>query len=148
MWRHHLPPVSLIAVHLQTMTARQLRIIHESSQLTKPIMTSSTPSTPPDLPSLVTSLSSPSAARLKALYAFTSAQQQTNPSGYQANVAWWTQTLEDGLREGLVGRTGPSSAAGDVRDRLILHANEDALLQSIEWPGVGRPKGVGGVLVS
>lgn len=120
--------------------------ISYSSIIRSLILITTMTSLPHDFSSLVSSSlssSSPSPARLKALYAFTSAQQQTNPSGYQANVAWWIQSIEDALREGIFGR-----ADGGARDRLMLHAVEDTLTPSLDWPGVGRPKGIGGVLVS
>ena len=113
--------------------------------------TSNTPSTshrPPTLESLLTessALAIPSAERIRALYAFTSKQKLSNPAGYDKNYRWWADTIEEALREGLLG-------AEDGLDRLILDGDEEALLGRLEWldgkSGAKlRPKGLGGVLV-
>lgn len=113
--------------------------------------TSNTPSSsyrPPTLESLLTessALATPSAERIRALYAFTSKQKLSNPAGYDKNYRWWTDTIAEALREGLLG-------AEDGLDRLVLYGEEEALLGRLEWldgkSGAKlRPKGLGGVLV-
>lgn len=77
----------------------------------------------------------PSTVRLRALYASTSAQRQSNPTGYGANVSWWSALVEELLRSGSLGD-----------DRLLLKVDE-GLLSRLDWEG-GRPKGLGGVVVS
>lgn len=77
----------------------------------------------------------PTKVRLQALYASTSSQRQSNPTGYTANVSWWSGVVEELLRSGYL-----------VNDRLVLRV-DDGLLASLEWNG-GRPKGIGGVVVS
>lgn len=91
------------------------------------------------LPSYLTTTPSPVPApttvRLQALYASTSAQRQSNPTGYTANVSWWSSLIEELLRSGYLGD-----------DRLILKV-DDTLLSRLEWNG-GKPRGVGGFIVS
>lgn len=79
----------------------------------------------------------PSKVRLQALYASTSAQRQSNPTGYAANVSWWSGLIEELLRSGHAG--------GGAGDRLVIRVDE-GLLGRLEWNG-GRPKGLGGVAV-
>lgn len=77
----------------------------------------------------------PTTVRLQALYASTSAQRQSNPTGYSANVSWWSGLVEELLRAGYLGD-----------DHLVIKFDE-GLLGALEWNG-GRPKGFGGVVVS
>lgn len=77
----------------------------------------------------------PSNARLQALYASTSAQRQSNPTGYSANITWWSTLIEELLRSGQLGD-----------DKLVVKVDE-GLLGILTWEG-GRPKGLGGVVVS
>ncbi|KAJ9113220.1 hypothetical protein QFC22_006059 [Naganishia vaughanmartiniae] len=110
---------------------------------------STTPSRPTNLQSLLatsSAISSPSSERIRALYAFTSNQKLTNPAGYEKNYRWWTEVVEEGLREGLLG-------SEEGLDRLILDGNEEDLVGRLEWleekSGMKlRPKGLGGVLSS
>ncbi|GHJ84560.1 hypothetical protein NliqN6_0962 [Naganishia liquefaciens] len=93
-----------------------------------------------------TVLTTPSAERIRALYAFTSKQKLSNPAGYDKNYRWWVDTIEEALREGLLG-------AEDGLDRLILDGEEQYLVYRLEWldgkTGAKlRPKGLGGVLAS
>jgi charged multivesicular body protein 7 len=113
--------------------------------------TPSTPSSsfrPQTLESLLSgssALATPSPERIRALYAFTSKQKLSNPAGYEKNHRWWVDTVEEALREGLLG-------AEEGLDKFILDGDEDALLSRLEWldgkSGARlRPKGLGGVLV-
>ena len=79
----------------------------------------------------------PSTVRLQALYASTSAQRQSNPTGYSANVSWWSSLLEELARAGYLS---------EGSDRLVIKIDE-GLLGRLEWNG-GRPKGLGSVIVS
>lgn len=85
-------------------------------------------SSPPPIPV-------PTTVRLQALYASTSAQRQSNPTGYSANVSWWSLLIEELLRSGYLGE-----------DHLAVKV-DDSLLGKLEWNG-GKPKGIGGVVVS
>ena len=76
----------------------------------------------------------PTTVRLQALYASTSAQRQSNPTGYSANVSWWSALVEELLRAGYISD-----------DHLILKV-DDGLLGKLEWNG-GRPRGLGGFVV-
>lgn len=91
------------------------------------------------LPSFPTFVST-SPARLKSLYSDFSSQKQLNPAGFQSNVDWWRKTLVHLLR------TASQPAPSDV---LILHAN-NALIDCLSSKelGVGKPLGIGSVLVS
>lgn len=79
---------------------------------------------------------SPSQARLKALYASTSLQSQSNPTGYQANLQWWSSMIDETLRAGYLSD-----------DRLILHV-DGTLSERFENAEGARPRGLGGVIVS
>lgn len=96
-------------------------------------------SQPPFIASLPANIPAPSALRLQALYASTSAQSLSNPSGYEANVRWWASVLHELLRAGYLN--------GDSGDRLVLKADDDLLAKLEGGAGLGRPKGIGGVLV-
>lgn len=57
--------------------------------------------------------------------------------------------LEEGLREGLFGGAGVGGGGAKAEgDRLSLKVNQESLGRALEVPGMGRPKGIGGVLVS
>jgi charged multivesicular body protein 7 len=99
-------------------------------------MTSLKPALLDNLPAFVPA---PSALRLQALYASTSAQSLSNPSGYEANVRWWASVLHELLRNGYLN--------GEKGDRLVLKVDEDLLSRLEGGPGLGRPKGLAGVLV-
>ena len=51
----------------------------------------------------------PTPARLAALYASTSAQRLSNPTGYTANVQWWSGVIQELSRNGWLGSTSASS---------------------------------------
>jgi len=92
-------------------------------------------SLPPFLQATPPPIAPPSQARLRALYASTSAQKESNPTGYQANVTWWTGIIEECLRTGWTGD-----------HRLLLRVDEH-LLERFENAEGGRAKGLGGVVV-
>ena len=81
-------------------------------------------------------VNAPSTDRLRALYASTSTQRSTNPTGYEVNSTWWQGAIEETLRSGWIN---------DGEDRLVLKV-EEALLGRFDWSG-SRPKGLGGVVV-
>ncbi|GFZ51657.1 hypothetical protein JCM24511_09425 [Saitozyma sp. JCM 24511] len=93
--------------------------------------------TPPPVPP-------PSEPRLKALYASTASQRHSNPTGYAANVSWWSNVLRETLRSGWVNGDVAGHAQRDGADRLVLRVNE-ALVGKYEWDG-RRPKGLGGIV--
>ncbi|WRT64481.1 uncharacterized protein IL334_001413 [Kwoniella shivajii] len=82
----------------------------------------------------------PSSARIQALYASTSSQRTTNPTGYNANTQWWASVLEETLRTGWLN-------GGDDGDRLIIKV-DDGLLSRLEDCQGKRPKGIGGVIAN
>ncbi|WVQ74242.1 hypothetical protein IAR50_003839 [Cryptococcus sp. DSM 104548] len=94
---------------------------------------------PPFLKAVPPPTSPPSRARLQALYASTSTQRSTNPTGYAANSQWWAAVLEETLRSGWIN--------GEGGDRLILKVDE-ALLGRLEDEKGSRPGGIGGVVES
>lgn len=93
-------------------------------------------SLPPFLSTSPPPTTAPSSARLKALYASTSSQKESNPTGYNANVTWWSGIIEECLRNGWIGE-----------HRLVLRV-DDSLLERFENADGSRPKGLGGVVVS
>lgn len=99
------------------------------------------PKADPSLPSFLLAspppAAAPSQARLQALYASTSAQRLTNPTGYTANVTWWADVFQESLRSGWIG--------GKDGDRLVLKVDEE-FVGKFDWDG-RRPKGLGGVVV-
>ncbi|WWD21781.1 hypothetical protein CI109_106268 [Kwoniella shandongensis] len=101
-----------------------------SSSCLPPFLQTSPPPTAP-----------PSQARLQALYASTSTQRGTNPTGYAANSQWWSSVLEETLRSGWLN--GDSTEGGG--DRLVLTVDETLLGRLEDSKGV-RPKGIGGVV--
>lgn len=91
--------------------------------------------TPPPVPV-------PSSERIAALYAFTRAQRDSNPTGYASNVKWWSDAIAATLRNGWAGALSDSG-----RDVLLLKV-DNALLERYENALGGRPRGIGGVVVS
>jgi len=89
---------------------------------------------PPYLTTSPPPVSPPTSIRLQALYASTSSQRQSNPTGYSANVSWWSGVIEELLRAGYLGE-----------DHLVLKVDE-GLLSKLEWNG-GKPRGIGGFVV-
>ncbi|KAK8847685.1 hypothetical protein IAR55_005544 [Kwoniella newhampshirensis] len=85
----------------------------------------------------------PSHARLQALYASTSAQRGTNPTGYAANSQWWASVIEETLRSGWINSGGHTDDSEG--DRLVLRVNDGLLGRLEDGQGV-RPKGIGGVI--
>ncbi|WWC59757.1 uncharacterized protein I303_102319 [Kwoniella dejecticola CBS 10117] len=92
---------------------------------------------PPFLKTNPPPIAPPSTARLNALYASTSSQRTTNPTGYNANSQWWSSVIEETLRTGWIN--------GEHGDRLILKV-DDGLLNRLEDQLGRRPKGIGGVI--
>jgi charged multivesicular body protein 7 len=93
------------------------------------------PSLPPFLS--IADISPPSQARLQALYASSSAQRLSNPTGYNANISWWADVIQETLRSGWLN--------GQDGDKLVLKADDD-FVGRFDWSG-RRPRGLGGVLV-
>ncbi|WWC68242.1 uncharacterized protein I206_102165 [Kwoniella pini CBS 10737] len=92
---------------------------------------------PPFLRTIPPPTAPPSIARLQALYASTSSQRTTNPTGYKANYQWWSSVIEETLRTGWLN--------GEEGDRLILKV-DDSMLSKLEDNLGRRPKGIGGVI--
>ena len=83
--------------------------------------------------------------RLKALYSDFTNQKHSNPSSYASNVEWWRQTLEAAL---LRGRLTDGHGAITVQDRLVLHAPGMTFADRFRMEGVGKPLGIPTVIVS
>lgn len=83
---------------------------------------------------------SPAPPRLQSLYSDISRQKQSNPEGFQSSIGWWTNALETVVRKGK--QPEPQSS-----DYVVLHAT-DKLAEALRWEKVGRPIGLGAVLVS
>jgi charged multivesicular body protein 7 len=79
-----------------------------------------------------------STPRIQSLYSDLGRQKISNPSGYAANLSWWRTTLQEIVSR----RIQPK----DV-DALILHVDQD-LSDSLRWEKVGRPAGLGTLVVS
>ena len=79
-----------------------------------------------------------SSSRLQSLYSDISRQKLSNPTSYQSNVAWWRTTLET-----IVSRGWQS----DTTERVVLNA-ESGLLETLRYPGVGKPLCLATVIVS
>ncbi|RSH92455.1 hypothetical protein EHS25_008871 [Saitozyma podzolica] len=110
---------------------------HPSSSAQPPSLPAFLLTTPPPVPP-------PSEPRLKALYASTASQRHSNPTGYAANVSWWSTVLRETLRSGWVNGDVAGHVQRDGADRLVLKVDE-ALVGKYEWDG-RRPKGLGGVV--
>lgn len=119
----------------QTQNTTQPGITSSPHQPVPPSCKQPTMSLPPFLQTTPPPAPPPSQARLKALYASTSTQKESNPTGYQANVTWWTGIIEECLRTGWLGD-----------HRFVLRVDEN-LAERFENAEGGRPKGLGGVVV-
>lgn len=86
------------------------------------------------------SYSNSSVSRLRSLYSDVSRQKQSNPSTFTAQVQWWHDTLEALVERGM-------QQEGKATDTLVLHANS-ALVERLRYDGVGKPLGLGAVVVS
>lgn len=80
--------------------------------------------------------------RLHALYADIARQKHSNPTAFQSNVEWWRNTLQE-----LVVRGWQSRSSTAHLDRLILHV-DPSLPETLRYEGVGKPLGLGTVIVS
>ncbi|TYJ53251.1 hypothetical protein B9479_006118 [Cryptococcus floricola] len=94
---------------------------------------------PPFLATVPPPTTPPSRARLQALYAASSTQRSSNPTGYAANAQWWAAVLEETLRSGWIN--------GEGGDRLVVKVDE-ALSGRLEDEKGSRPAGLGGVVES
>ena len=102
-------------------------------------------SMPPSPSSAILSLSpfaSTSTTRLYALYSDISRQKRSNPTSYHANVGWWRHTLESVVNSGAQHTRDMANTSG----RLVLHAGR-SLMDSLKVEGVGKPLGLGVVIV-
>ena len=117
-----MPPKSSIRV-MNQLAPFNSPFTHTMSSTLPSYLTTSPPPIPP-----------PTTERLQALYASTSSQRQSNPTGYSANVSWWSGLIEELLRAGYLGE-----------DHLVLKVDE-GLLSKLEWNG-GKPRGIGGFVV-
>lgn len=97
-------------------------------------MASSAPSVAAFLSTLPEFQSTP---RIQSLYSDLSRQKLSNPTGYTANLEWWRKTLT-GLTQ---QRLQPQP------DSLVLHVDQ-GLSDAFRWDKVGRPLGLGVVIVS
>jgi charged multivesicular body protein 7 len=76
-------------------------------------------------------------SRIQSLYSDISRQKHSNPTTYNANIAWWHSTLEAIVSRGWLPNTP---------DRLILHA-EQSLLEALRYERIGKPLCLGTVTV-
>ncbi|KAG5647289.1 hypothetical protein DXG03_000826 [Asterophora parasitica] len=82
----------------------------------------------------------PSTARLHALYSDISRQKHSNPTSYSSNIEWWRQTLE------LLVSSGQQQQNPSPDTRLVLHAGA-RLMDRVRVDGVGKPLALGAVVV-
>ncbi|KAI0275890.1 Snf7-domain-containing protein [Russula aff. rugulosa BPL654] len=75
-------------------------------------------------------------SRIQSLYSDISRQKHSNPTTYNANIAWWHSTLEAIVSRGWLPNTP---------DRLILHA-EQSLLETLRYERIGKPLCLGTVI--
>jgi hypothetical protein len=93
-------------------------------------------STPP-LPAFLATLPEfRTAQRIQSLYSDLARQQQSNPTGYTANLEWWRHTLQSVVVERGLQPTGQPNP-----DRLVLYVNQ-SLSDAFMWDKVGRPRGL------
>jgi charged multivesicular body protein 7 len=101
--------------------------------------------------------STTSNSRLQSLYSDISRQKHSNPTSYHSNVDWWRMTLEMLVARGWpVEHTISTRSRSDPdtneivekeSDKLILNAGR-GLAESLRYEGVGKPLGLGTVIVS
>jgi len=77
-----------------------------------------------------------SARRLQSLFSDLSRKKQSDPSSYQASIEWWRKSLESYVFCGY-----------QESHRVVLHA-EKSLIDAYRIEGVGKPIGLGAVVVS
>lgn len=80
--------------------------------------------------------------RLHALYSDISRQKRSNPTSYLANVNWWQRALESIVSSGAQYEPDVVQAHG----RLVLHVGR-SLMDTLKVEGVGKPLGLGAVIV-
>lgn len=84
-----------------------------------------------------------SKSRLQALYSDISRQKHSNPTSFHTNVDWWRRTLQ-----ALVSRGWQARIADAIEtNRLVLSA-ERGIAERLRYEGVGKPLGLGAVVVS
>jgi charged multivesicular body protein 7 len=120
-------------------------------------MSSPTPSSSSLTLSALLTYSSTSNSRLQSLYSDISRQKHSNPTSYHSNVEWWQRTLEALVTKGwlaqstISARSSTGAGKGELlereTDKLILSAGR-GLVESLRYDGVGRPLGLGAVIVS
>lgn len=97
-------------------------------------------STPP-LPAFLATLPEfQSPQRIQSLYSDLARQQQSNLTGFTANLEWWRHTLQSVVERGLQPTGQPNP------DHLVLHVNQ-SLSDAFMWHKVGRPLGLSMVIV-
>ena len=75
-------------------------------------------------------------SRLGYLYSSLGSSKLSNPESYAAALSWWRKTL-----------FGLAQANKDSGYSFILRVDE-TLLETLTWPGVGRPLGLGIIIAS
>jgi hypothetical protein len=112
------------------------------------------PSTPrPTLPPSLLALppfSTTSRTRLQALYSDISRQRHSSPESYHANVEWWRRAIENLVgsgTQGFGGGKGKEKEGERTANKLVLRAGRE-LVDSLKVEGVGKPLGLGAVVVS
>jgi charged multivesicular body protein 7 len=81
-----------------------------------------------------------STQRIQSLYSDLARQKLSNPTGYTANLEWWRNVLQSVVERGLQPSGQPNP------DHLVLHV-EQSLSDAFMWDKVGRPLGLGVVIV-
>ena len=97
---------------------------------------------PPTSIQNVPPFASTSNSRLHALYSDISRQKRSNPTSYHANVNWWQRALESVVSSGAQHARDAVHANG----RVVLHAGR-SLMDTLKVDGVGKPLGLGAVIV-
>src|SRR6266576_2197953 len=93
---------------------------------------------PPTSIQSVPLFASTSNSRLHALYSDISRQKRSNPTSYHANVSWWQHALESVVSLG--------AQHAQANGRVVLHAGR-SLMDTLKVDGVGKPLGLGAVIV-
>ncbi|ORX35871.1 Snf7-domain-containing protein [Kockovaella imperatae] len=99
------------------------------------------PSLPPFLSVSPPPVSIPSSPRLDALYASSSSQRESNPTGYNANISWWSQVVQETLRSGWLNRSETDP------DRLVLTLDDKTAKRLAKADGT-LPRGLGGLALN
>lgn len=119
-------------IQLQVLAAR----VHVLSLSPRGHPTALMPQTISSYLSTLPECGTPPTARLQSIYSDISGQKLSNPTGYQANIAWWRKVLEGIVERGLQPKP----------DHLVLHADTE-LVDALRWDRTGKPLALPSVIV-